>query len=282
MDRVQALRQQAYNHGELRSSEHVRVVREQQTIIIEPAVERVVYLPVYDSRIVYGSWRWASYPPVYWDPWYPVSYRPHTTVYWGPAVRVTPAFYVSAFHWPQRHVVVVHNYSTTRWQHQVHHRRGVAYHPGYRPRYDQRSYRSNVQPRPQATSTRTRTQVIAGRADQQRSYTRSYNQSPARYRSSTRTSSGTPQHWQTNNRRNTDASPTRNRGNQDNVQQHSRDASNNRPGRERNQRSSGNRQTAVQPSSGQGNSRESRIRQRAQEARDAATRQQQDRSRRIR
>ncbi len=152
MDRVQALRQQAYQHGELRSNEHVQVVREQQTIIIEPAVERVVYVPYYDTRVVYGNWRWARYPPVYWDPWYPVSYGPGTSVYWGPAVHVTPAFYVSAFHWPRRHIVtvshihygprpvfyssrtIVHHHHATRWHHRPDHRRGVGYHQGYQPR----------------------------------------------------------------------------------------------------------------------------------------------------
>lgn len=157
MDRVQVLRQQAYQHGELRSNEHVQVVREQQTIIIEPAVERVVYVPYYDTRVVYGDWRWASYPPIHWDPWYPVSYGPRASVYWGPAVYVTPAFYVSAFHWPRRHVVtvshihhgprpvfytsrtIVHHHHATRWHHRPDHRRGVGYHRGYQPRQESTS-----------------------------------------------------------------------------------------------------------------------------------------------
>jgi hypothetical protein len=162
MDRVQVLRQQAYQHGDLRSNEHVQVVREQQTIIIEPAVERVVYVPYYDTRVVYGSWRWAGYPPVYWDPWYPASYGTRASVYWGPAVHVTPAFYVSAFHWPRRHVVtvshihhgprpvfyssrtIVHHHHATRWHHRPDHRRGVGYHRGYQPRQESTSRQRTI------------------------------------------------------------------------------------------------------------------------------------------
>jgi len=169
MDRVQSLRNSAYEKGELKTTEQVRIIVEKETIIIEPAVERVVYLPYYDTRVVYGNWRWSSYPPIYWDPFYPSVYHRHS-VYWGPAVRVTPSFYIGAFFWPQRHVVVVNHYnysplpvfyssrslvhhsSAKRWQHQPTHRRGVAYHPVYETRYpervERRSYENRIYSRP--------------------------------------------------------------------------------------------------------------------------------------
>jgi hypothetical protein len=169
MDRVQSLRNAAWEQGDLKTTEQVKIIVEKETIIIEPAVERVVYLPYYDTRVVYGSWRWSSYPPVYWDPFYPSVYNRHS-VYWGPAVRVTPSFYIGAFFWPQRHVVVVNHYdywpgpgyyssrslvrhsSAARWQHQPSHRRGVAYHPVYETRYpervERRSYENRIYSRP--------------------------------------------------------------------------------------------------------------------------------------
>jgi len=164
MDRVQSLRSSAYEAGELKTTEQVRIIVEKETIIIEPAVERVVYLPYYDTRLVYGHWRWSSYPPIYWDPFYPSVYHRHS-VYWGPAVRVTPSFYIGAFYWSQRHVVVVNHYnyfpqpvfynsrslvrhnSAKRWQHQPTHRRGVAYHPVYETRYPERVERRTYQDR---------------------------------------------------------------------------------------------------------------------------------------
>ena len=176
MDRVQILRNAAYEKGDLRTTEQVKIIVEKETIIIEPAVERVVYLPYYDTRVVYGNWRWSAYPPIYWDPFYP-SYRRHS-VYWGPAYHVTPSFYIGAFFWPQRHVVVVNHYnysprpafystrslvhhsSATRWQHQPSHRRGVAYHPVYQTRYpehsQQRTYDNRTYSRPFADRDITR------------------------------------------------------------------------------------------------------------------------------
>jgi hypothetical protein len=168
MDRVQVLRNDAWQQGELASTQQITVIRQQRTIIIEPAVEHYVYLPHYDTRVIYGHWRWASYPPVYWQPFYPVSYARHT-VYWGPAIRVSPSFYFGTLHWTNRHVVVLSagyspwplyyssislssHRSAVRWQHDSRHRRGVTYHPVYQSRYPQRTerrpeYRADPRPR---------------------------------------------------------------------------------------------------------------------------------------
>jgi hypothetical protein len=143
MDSVQKLRNRAYASGNLDKVEHVRVIREEKTIVIEPSVERVVYVPAYDTRVVYGNWWWADYPPVYWH--YPSSYVFVSGFYWGTSVYLGPRFYSSGCHWHQRRVVVVdhhhhHNhrfydsrsvarYSGARhWHHNPVHRRGVAYH----------------------------------------------------------------------------------------------------------------------------------------------------------
>ena len=153
MDSIQTLRNRAYASGNLDKVEHVRVIREEKTIVIEPSVERVVYVPAYDPRVIYGSWWWADYPPVYWH--YPSSYVFISGFYWGPRVYIGPRFYSSGCHWSQRRVVVVdhhhhgqrfynnrsvaHYAGATHWNHNPVHRRGVAY-------YDSRTsarYHSN-------------------------------------------------------------------------------------------------------------------------------------------
>lgn len=141
MDSVQRLRNRAYDSGSLDKVEHVRVIREEKTIVIEPSVERVVYVPAYDTRVVYGNWWWPDYPPVYWV--YPSSYVFVSGFYWGPRVHIGPRFYFSGCHWHERRVYVVdrhhHNHrfydsrsvvrhvNASHWKHNPVHRRGVAY-----------------------------------------------------------------------------------------------------------------------------------------------------------
>ena len=68
MDSVQMLRQRAQAQGGLSttSEQRVMVEPETQSIVIEPAVPEVVYVPVYDPTIVYGPWWWPAYPPYYY------------------------------------------------------------------------------------------------------------------------------------------------------------------------------------------------------------------------
>ncbi|MES2673429.1 MAG: DUF3300 domain-containing protein [Pseudomonadota bacterium] len=154
MDSVQNLRKKAYASGSLNKVQHLKVQREADEIIIEPAEERVVYVPVYDTRVVYGHWWWPEYPPVYWHyPSHYTHYNHHghvSSFYWGPSIYIGPTFFYSSFHWRQRHVVVVdhhhhrNHYRTSRphyysgrsivhhqgarqWRHEPTHRRGVAY-----------------------------------------------------------------------------------------------------------------------------------------------------------
>lgn len=144
MDTVQRLRKRAYASGSLEKVQHLKVEQEDNHIIIEPAEERVVYVPVYDTRVVYGNWWWPDYPPVYWH--YPASYVYVSGFYWGSSIYVGPTFFYSSCGWRQRRVVVVdyHNhynnaphFYTSRsivtyqgareWRHDPAHRRGVAY-----------------------------------------------------------------------------------------------------------------------------------------------------------
>ncbi|WP_417664591.1 DUF3300 domain-containing protein [Pseudidiomarina donghaiensis] len=150
LDRVQTLRQHAYDAGNLKSNKHVSVERAERTIVIENVRREVVYVPYYDTRVVYGSWWWHNHPPVYWS-------RPSLTVsigsgiYWGISYNVPSRFYFSHFFWPQRYVVINHHYYTAppkkrrdyymtrhdgkRWNHNPRHRRGVEYrHRDLQPR----------------------------------------------------------------------------------------------------------------------------------------------------
>ncbi|WP_417659046.1 DUF3300 domain-containing protein [Pseudidiomarina sp.] len=140
--RVQTLRDHAYTAGNLRSNKHVSVEREDKTIVIENVRREVVYVPYYDTRVVYGSWWWNSHPPVFWS-------RPSLTVsigsgiYWGISYNVPSHYYYSHFYWPQRYVVINNHYyqappkkrrdywmkgqDAKRWYHNPNHRRGVVY-----------------------------------------------------------------------------------------------------------------------------------------------------------
>lgn len=83
MDSVQRLRRQAREAGNLQSNEQQTVsvqevpaapgddsssTQQTQTIIIEPADPQVVYVPSYNPSVVYGTWPYPSYPPVYYPP----------------------------------------------------------------------------------------------------------------------------------------------------------------------------------------------------------------------
>ncbi|WP_448566663.1 DUF3300 domain-containing protein [Thalassotalea ganghwensis] len=141
---IQTLRQQAEQAGSLAEMDNVKVIKEHKTIIIEPVKERVVYVPYYDARDVYGHWRWTHYPPVYW-------HRPHHYAYhrgrfyWDVGVHIGVNFFFSAFHWHNHHIVVDHHstrryhssrriaksHHAKRWYHKPKHRKGVAYSSGH-------------------------------------------------------------------------------------------------------------------------------------------------------
>ncbi len=144
MDTVQYLRRKAYDAGNLRSTEQIQVQPVAQAIDIDFANPQVVYVPYYDPMVVYGSWWWPSYAPVYWAPWpdYAVSYQPG--LYWGPAIGVSFGFFFGAADWHSHHVNVVHNdyydrrfarhrsegyvrEAITPWRHDPAHRQNVPY-----------------------------------------------------------------------------------------------------------------------------------------------------------
>lgn len=170
---IQQLRQKAYKQGSLNKLQHVVVEREKEIIVIEPARREVIYLPYYDTRVVYGSWWWPAYPPVYWH--YPAGSYAGVSFYWGPSVIVRPSFYFGIFDWHHRHIVVNHHYyhnppryypkrhmhysEARHWQHSPKHRRSVHY------RYDRLNHTYS-----QGYGNRTReTSSIPGKVEYRRS-----------------------------------------------------------------------------------------------------------------
>jgi len=161
MDSIQLLRARADEAGTLESTEYVKVIRDERTIVIEPTRTRIVHVPYYDPYVAYGTWWWPSYRPVVWaPPAYYFGYGGYPGFYWGTGVHISTGFFYSSFYWPQRSVVIVHtpryytpprywysrpyykhyrNYGYTpgqKWRHNPIHRRGVAYRqPEVRERY---------------------------------------------------------------------------------------------------------------------------------------------------
>jgi len=145
---VQSLRQQAYEAGSLDKMDKLSVTHEDDSsIIIEPVEKEIVYVPYYDTRVIYGSWHWSHYPPVYWHtPHYAhdYHYNHHRPFYWGPSIHVSFGHFFSAFSWHHHHLIRIHHdhyrprhyYSrrqiidhlpNRRWKHNPTHRRGVSY-----------------------------------------------------------------------------------------------------------------------------------------------------------
>ena len=164
---VQSLRQQADLAGNLEKMDNVNIVRETKTIIIKPSTPEVIYVPYYNTREIYGHWRWAHLPPVYWH--YPSHYsHHHGPYYWHNPVHLTVGLFFGSVHWHNRHVVVHHHksryykhhsnkkVSTSRqgkkWQHNSHHRKGVA----YRTAHIQKKYRSSTPSRHQQKIIRSK------------------------------------------------------------------------------------------------------------------------------
>ena len=151
MDTVQELRKKAQAEGSLRTTNEQTVIEDpqSQTIVIEPAVPQVVYVPVYDPMIVYGPWWWPAYPPYYYYPRGRVIAGRVIGFGLGVAVGVAWGYAWGGFNW-HRHDVVINvtrnvyinnridrnrymSHVTTgsggqgMWRHDPVHRGGVAY-----------------------------------------------------------------------------------------------------------------------------------------------------------
>jgi hypothetical protein len=100
---VQRLRKQAQNEGNLESTPQQTVTTQPaaqgggQTIVIQPAQPDVVYVPTYNPSVVYGTWPYPSYPPVYWPP--PPAYYPGQALMTGLAFGAGIAITAGLWGW---------------------------------------------------------------------------------------------------------------------------------------------------------------------------------------
>lgn len=137
LDMVQELRAAAYAEGNLTADGRQTVVVQNQTLIIQPANPRIVYVPYYDPLTIYGPWRYRAYPPYYWAP---ARARFGVGLSYWPGLSFSFSYgHWSYFDWPRRYVTIdVHKRpryvskdrwrtSSGRWQHIPSHRRGVVY-----------------------------------------------------------------------------------------------------------------------------------------------------------
>ena len=135
LNTVQALRTKAQAAGNLKSTPEQVVrseVQESKTvIIIEPAQPDAVYVPTYDPNSIYGPW-WYSYPPYYM---YPPGYYYPPGLGFAAGIIIGGAIWGNA-NWGGGNVNVDHhkfnNFNRTNvgngnWNHNVDHRKGVAY-----------------------------------------------------------------------------------------------------------------------------------------------------------
>jgi hypothetical protein len=109
MDAVQNLRRRAQASGSLQSNDQYSVQQQGSSIAVYPAQPQVVYVPYYDPNVVYGTWFWPAYRPVFWRPWFT-----HPTVFVS-----TTTFFVRSVDWQRRHVVrpVPHQQATVQGPH---------------------------------------------------------------------------------------------------------------------------------------------------------------------
>src|SRR5208283_988593 len=148
MRTVQSLRLKAQQAGNLQSTEQQKVVVQEKTIIIEPAQPQYVYVPVYNPTVIYGAWWAPAYRPWFWYPPPIWGYPPYSGAI-AAGIFLGTAWAITANNWgwcrpnwggnsvnininnnniwvnrPQYRDRYAQN---GNWNHNVEHRRGVAY-----------------------------------------------------------------------------------------------------------------------------------------------------------
>ena len=138
---VQRLRAKAQAAGNLKSGKEQTVTTTTEggtTVIkIEPANPEVVYIPAYNTTVVYGPWPYPAYPPYYWPP--PYYGYPAGSAFFGFTVGIAIGAAWGNCNWNGGNVYINHhnynNFNRTDiktgdrgdWQHRPEHRKGVEY-----------------------------------------------------------------------------------------------------------------------------------------------------------
>ena len=143
MDTIQELRKKAKEEGNLETTKEQKIIVEEASsetiIVIQPTDTKVVYVPVYNPTVVYGTWWWPAYRPYYY---YPPGYSLAAGVIgFGIAVGVTNALW-GGCNWRRGDVDInVSRYNNinvnrnrldvsgrnTNWKHNANNRKGVPY-----------------------------------------------------------------------------------------------------------------------------------------------------------
>ena len=140
MDAIQRLRGQAQANGKLKTTKQQKVTVAQEAnkpvIEIEPASPELVYVPYYNSAVVYGAWPYPDYPPYYYPPppGYIVGGAIATGLAWGAAFAIGHEVWDN-FDWKRGDINVNIDRNVDRnvdrnfqkWEHNSYHRRGVSY-----------------------------------------------------------------------------------------------------------------------------------------------------------
>lgn len=140
MSAVQSLRVQAQLAGNLESNQQVKVVKQTQTIVIQPVNPQVIYVPTYDPTYVFNAWPYPAFPPYYLPPppGYYVGSALAAGIAFGTGIAITNAIW-GGFDWGRGDVNInVNNFNSIhvsnrenylrndgRWQHDKTHRRDV-------------------------------------------------------------------------------------------------------------------------------------------------------------
>ena len=149
MRTVQTLRWRAQQAGNLESTAQQNVVVQERTIVIEPAQPQYLYVPVYNPAVIYGPWWAPAYRPWFWYPPPVWGYPPYyggalaAGIFWGSAWAITAnnwgwcrpnwggnninIYTNNSNYWVNRPQYRDRYQNNGNWNHNVEHRRGVAY-----------------------------------------------------------------------------------------------------------------------------------------------------------
>jgi|SRR5579871_3402226 len=158
MTSVQRLRKQAQTAGSLNTTQQQVVTTEAQTIVIQQANPQVIYVPMYNPTVVYGTWPYPAYPPYYYPP--PPAYYAGSALLSGIAFATGVAIVNNLWGWGncnwhsnnvninvnRYNQININNINRGRatalpangssWRHDSSHRKGVPYRdPGTRQKY---------------------------------------------------------------------------------------------------------------------------------------------------
>jgi hypothetical protein len=127
LETIQALRERAYDNGNLHSARQLQVQQQDRIFTIKPAEERAVYVPYYDPAKVYGAAGNSLLPPEYWaaQPYAAPQNKPDGIVFSTAVMVPDRGFYDAFIDWRGGRLMTRHIINTAasvgtgpyEWQH---------------------------------------------------------------------------------------------------------------------------------------------------------------------